>query len=91
MATAVDAEASVLTLSAFAEHIVEAIGVSTSDIQRDGLRVTTELGSSDGPMWLEVKTFCRNAEGKRYLDGNGEIATEVRRFPITSLTVKASL
>ncbi len=80
-----------LSLGEFRDHLSAATGLNAGDIKVDGLRVTADPGRWDGPMFLEITTYCRNDKGKRYLDDNDEPAFEVRRFPLTALTLNSGL
>lgn len=80
-----------LTLGELGDHLLAVTGFSLNDIRSDGLRVTAAPGRADGPVFLEITTYCRDENGKRYLDEARDLAVEVRRFPLASLILNKAL
>lgn len=59
------------------------VGLSCNQVVRGGMRID---GVVEGRgIMVVVDTYCVNAEGKRYIDDTGEVATETRRFYLSSL------
>lgn len=80
-----------LTLGEFTEHVLAVTNLSLRDIKADGIRLTGKPGVADGPVWLEITTYCRDEKGQVYFDDSREVATEIRRFPIAALTLNRGL